>query len=211
VYTLIVPVVATPVIAPSDGGFNISASVSITCATVGATIRYTTNGTDPDGSSPEYSGSFPITADTVVKARAFKLYYTPSGITSKSYVKRIPTSILVEWTSPQSVAWTDIYLANLSHLTVALNPGDTHVDVYMSGLASQINITRGGWSDDIGSLPPGNGTAMQYHQLIGTSGDTGTGQYLMTVPPASGTIYFDGFFNAGGAGGGSMVIDVYHY
>ncbi|RYD63821.1 MAG: hypothetical protein EOP83_11200 [Verrucomicrobiaceae bacterium] len=41
----------------------------------GATVRYTTDGNDPDESSPVAPASLPITSDTTVKARA----YTSSG------------------------------------------------------------------------------------------------------------------------------------
>ena len=65
--------VATPVISPTNGtGFTTSSKrVTITCATEGAGIRFTTNGVDPTASSALYSGSFNIYATTTVKARAF--------------------------------------------------------------------------------------------------------------------------------------------
>ena len=36
-----------------------------------ATIRYTTNGSEPDANSPQYSGPFTVSSPTIVKARAF--------------------------------------------------------------------------------------------------------------------------------------------
>ena len=66
--------VATPVISPTNGTQFTTASkrVTITNSTVGAEIRYTTNGVDPTVSSALYTGAFNIYATTTVKARGYK-------------------------------------------------------------------------------------------------------------------------------------------
>ena len=46
--------------------------VWITCGTAGATIRYTTNATEPNEQSTLYSGEFTISTSTTVKAKAWK-------------------------------------------------------------------------------------------------------------------------------------------
>jgi hypothetical protein len=46
--------VAAPMISPSGGTFRKKVKVTMTCATAGATIRYTTDGTDPTSTSPIY-------------------------------------------------------------------------------------------------------------------------------------------------------------
>ena len=46
-------------------------SVTIRCATEGATIRYTTDGTDPDANSQPYTNPVTLHESLVVKARAF--------------------------------------------------------------------------------------------------------------------------------------------
>ncbi len=62
----------TPVISPADGTiFGSSLSVSISCATEGATIHYTTDGTEPTLESPIYR-RFRVSGRTVVKAVAIK-------------------------------------------------------------------------------------------------------------------------------------------
>ena len=61
-----------PVIFPKDGTvFQGSLSVSMTCSTEGATIHYTTNGTEPTAESPVYR-RFKIYGKTTVKAVAEK-------------------------------------------------------------------------------------------------------------------------------------------
>src|SRR2546426_4910554 len=71
--------VATPVLNPAAGTkFKDSLSVSITTATAGAQIRYTTDGWDPSEASPLYSGPVIFNWSTTVKARAFKSGMAPS-------------------------------------------------------------------------------------------------------------------------------------
>jgi hypothetical protein len=64
--------VKTPVISPASGNYTDSVSVTITCATSGASIRYTTDGSSPTASSTLYSTGFQIkpatSGTTVVKA-----------------------------------------------------------------------------------------------------------------------------------------------
>lgn len=79
--------VATPEFNPPPGLFHPSTSVFISCQTSGATIRYTLDGSDPDATSPEFWASSPIvvTADTTIKARAFKDGLNPSAIVTATY------------------------------------------------------------------------------------------------------------------------------
>ena len=58
----ITPVVSTPTFSPAAGTYTSAQSVSISDATSGATIYYTTNGTTPTTSSTAYTG--PITVGT---------------------------------------------------------------------------------------------------------------------------------------------------
>ena len=77
--------VAQPVISPGSQSTTNSVTVSISCATTGATIRYTTNGSDPSSSSTAYGGSFTLSSSATVKARAFKNGMTESGVASAAY------------------------------------------------------------------------------------------------------------------------------
>jgi len=75
-----------PVISPGSGTFSATVTVSITCATAGATIRYTTDGSEPTESSTEYTVPFDITVSTNVKAKAFKTGWSASNTAGAVYV-----------------------------------------------------------------------------------------------------------------------------
>ncbi len=78
--------VATPVLSVSGGTYTATQSVTITCATVGATIVYTTNGTTPTDSSAVYAGPISVAMDMTIKAMAFKPGWNDSPVVSADYV-----------------------------------------------------------------------------------------------------------------------------
>ena len=78
--------VATPKL-PKEGEFSSRKTITITCATEGADIYYTTDGTRPSTASKLYTGSFTITATTTIKAIAVKTGMKDSKIASATYTK----------------------------------------------------------------------------------------------------------------------------
>jgi sugar lactone lactonase YvrE len=88
-------VVAQPVFTPNQnaGPFTSEPTITLSSATAGATIAYTTDGTVPNGGSHIYSSSSPIipTATTNIIAYAFKSGLTPSALASGDYVLNLPT------------------------------------------------------------------------------------------------------------------------
>jgi len=78
--------VANPVFSPVAGTYSTAQSVSITCTTTGAQIRYTTNGTEPTSSSALYSAPINIAVTTTLKAKGFKTDWTPSATVTATYV-----------------------------------------------------------------------------------------------------------------------------
>lgn len=79
--------VATPTISAAiETG---KATVTISCATGGATIYYTTNGSTPTSSSTKYTGAFTLTSSATVKAIAIKQCRFNSAVSSSSIT--VPT------------------------------------------------------------------------------------------------------------------------
>lgn len=75
----------TPVCADPEIIFY-SNTVAISCATDGALIYYTTDGTNPSVSSAQYSSPFVIDHDITVKAIAVKNGFTSSAVVSKDCI-----------------------------------------------------------------------------------------------------------------------------
>ena len=80
--------VATPTFTPNGvSSFTGTQSVTITCATTGATIHYTKDGTDPTASSPVYSTALSLTSTTTVKAIAVMTDMNDSAIATATFTK----------------------------------------------------------------------------------------------------------------------------
>ena len=84
---------AAPTVSPASGAsFTDSMQVTLACASSGATIYYTTDGSAPTMSSTRYTGAFTIARTTTVKARAF--YENGDGstaTTTATYTLNAPT------------------------------------------------------------------------------------------------------------------------
>jgi hypothetical protein len=77
--------VARPTISPAGGSFKKPVTVTITGATPGATIYYTTTGNLPTTSSTVYTGPFTISGDEHVIAMAAKTGFAASAIVEQKY------------------------------------------------------------------------------------------------------------------------------
>jgi 6-phosphogluconolactonase (cycloisomerase 2 family) len=73
---------ATPVITPASGTFYAAQSVTITDATAGAAIHYTTDGSTPAASSPTYQAAISLSSLTTVQAMAIAPNYANSAVAS---------------------------------------------------------------------------------------------------------------------------------
>ncbi len=87
------PTVATPTFDPAGGSYYEAQSVSISCTTENAEIRYTTDGTDPTEISSLYTSPLTISETTTVKAKAWKEGYTASNVASATYT--FPTLLTI--------------------------------------------------------------------------------------------------------------------
>ena len=83
-YVLALPAAAAPSFSPSAGSYVGDRNVTISTTTSGATIYYTTDGSDPTTSSTVYSSAIALTAPstTTIKALAVRTGYNDSGIVS---------------------------------------------------------------------------------------------------------------------------------
>lgn len=77
--------VPKPIISPSSGTYANTIQVTITCATEGATIFYTTDNSFPTSSSKQYIAPFSITTTQTINAIAVKPGFKTSSFTSNTY------------------------------------------------------------------------------------------------------------------------------
>jgi hypothetical protein len=76
---------ATPAFSPGPGTFTSAQKVSLSDATAGTTIHYTTDGSAPTTSSAIYSGPISVAASAVIEAIAVAPGYTTSGLARADY------------------------------------------------------------------------------------------------------------------------------
>ena len=84
---------ATPTFNPAAGTYTEAQNVTISCATEGATIYYTTNGDNPTTSSAVYSSPITISETTTLKAMAAATGYSNSAMASATYTITTPSTI----------------------------------------------------------------------------------------------------------------------
>ena len=113
--------VATPTFTPAAGTYTEAQNVTIACATEGATIHYTLDGTDPTANSTTYTTAIAISENTTVKAMAVKSGMNNSEIATAVYEITQPTP------PAQETAYTLITNAN------ALIAGDKYIIVGIKG------------------------------------------------------------------------------
>ena len=82
---------ADPEFAPAPGStFYPSAGVTLSCATEGASIYYTTDGSVPTDSGTLYTAPVVLAATTTIKARAYATGLGPSAVVSATYTFKRP-------------------------------------------------------------------------------------------------------------------------
>jgi hypothetical protein len=97
--------VVNPAFSPIPGMYPDAKTVSLSCATAGAAIIYTLNGSDPevtvnnDGSysvktGTPYTAALDVAADTTVKALAYKNNFTASNIVTGTYSIRVKPPVI---------------------------------------------------------------------------------------------------------------------
>lgn len=148
IYTKEIPgTVNPPVFQPNGGTFTNSVTVTVTTSTSGATIRYTTNGSEPTETSTQYSSPLTFSNTTTLKAKAFKTGMTASSTTSATYTKETP--------SPQSYNFTmnvNFYFNNIPFTVEFFNSGNVMVH------AEIVNMNSGKLTFSVSQnqLPAGN-------------------------------------------------------
>ncbi len=144
-----VPVVATPVFDPLPGTYAVAQNVTISTSTPGATIRFTTDGSNPTPSSAPYLSPIPIPLNSTVliKAIAYRDEWLPSQMAVGSYIITGTVSDVIftpaggNYTSAQSVVLTSLTEgAYFRYTTNGSDPTDTST-LYTTAIPVPLNAT----------------------------------------------------------------------
>lgn len=115
--------VATPTFSPGSTGISVPISVTISSATSGATIHYTTNGVDPTTSDTVYTTPITVSSAQTVKALAVKSGFIDSAIGSAVY--SVATSIVgVDFTPTGAILATSLMGLGTGTMTWNRFPAD---------------------------------------------------------------------------------------
>jgi Legume lectin domain/Chitobiase/beta-hexosaminidase C-terminal domain len=140
---------ATPVISPTTGTFTSAQTVTITDATSGSSIFYTTDGSQPTTSSTQYTNAFTVSTTTTVKAIATAPNFLQSA-TATSVITINPQSqtatpvispVTGTYSSTQTVSITDATSGSSIFYTVDGSQPTTSSKQYTGGFSVSTTTT----------------------------------------------------------------------
>lgn len=118
--------VATPSFSVAAGTYNESKSVTLSCTTTGATIRYTLDGSTPTSTSTAYSSAITVDQTKTIKAKAFKSGLTDSDMASATYTIKCATPTFSvnagTYTESKSVTLSTTYGTKIYYTTNGSDP-----------------------------------------------------------------------------------------
>jgi hypothetical protein len=166
--------VAAPIFSVAAGTYNTAQTVSISTATSGATIYYTTDGTTPTSSSASYSSALSISSTIVLRAIALKSGFSDSTVTTANYViNDVPTffsayagdaQVLLDWVALSGASSYNIYWNTTGSPTKASSKlttssttltqaGLTNGTIYYYAIAAVVGGVEGALSSVVTATP----------------------------------------------------------
>ena len=118
-YNISPPVaVATPVFTPAAGAYTSAQPVTISDATSGATIYYTTNGSMPTTSSTQYTGPITVSSTETIEAIAVEAGDINSAVASAAYtITPVMPMVATPMFTPASGTFTSAQAVTISDAT----------------------------------------------------------------------------------------------
>ena len=99
------PAAATPTFSVPAGTYTSAQTVSITDATIGATIYYTTNRVAPTTNSSVYGGPILVSATETLEAMAVATCYSQSPVAAAAYTISPPVTPSITWVTPAAITY----------------------------------------------------------------------------------------------------------
>jgi hypothetical protein len=157
---------ATPTFSPAPGTYTSVQSVTISDATPGSTIYYTTDGTAPTTSSSKYSGSITVSSSETIEAIAVVSGLSNSAVASGVYTLNLPlaqTPVISvasgTYTSIQTVKITDATLGAKIYYTTDGSTPTASSTLYKTPLTVSTSETLNAVAIASGYAPSATATA----------------------------------------------------
>jgi hypothetical protein len=181
------PQTSTPLISPVTGTYSSPQTVSITDATSGSTIFYTTDGSQPTTSSTKYSSGFTVNTTTTVKAIATAPNFTQSA-TATSVITINQTAAATPVISPASGTFT-------SSQTVSITDSTSGSTIFYTTDGSQPTTASKQYT---GSFAVSTSTTVKAIATAPNFTQSGTATSVITIQSGAPTIDFSSGFTATG-------------
>lgn len=170
-YVIDSPDVATPTFDPAPGTYSADQVVTISSATSGAAVYYTTDGSDPTEGSTVYTGAFVVNSPATVKARGYMAGMDPSAIAETYYLIDYPNVA-----QPVATPEGGIYSAGVTVAVTCATPGaaihyttngatPTESDAVWSGNQT-FNTTTQLWLRAFATAMDPSGTVTEEYSII---------------------------------------------
>jgi len=188
--------VATPVFSVGTGTYTSAQTVTISDATSGATIYYTTNGTTPTTSSAVYSAAITVNATETLEALAVKTGSSNSAVASATYTigagQTAAPSFSVaggSYYSAQTVTVSDATSGAVIYYTVNGTTPTTASAVYRSPIAignsATLNAIAVATGHTASSVTSATYTLVAATPVVTPAGGTYAGPQTVTITSAS--------------------------
>ena len=136
--------VATPTFSPAAGTYSEAQNVTISCATSGATIHYTADGSTPTTNSPTYSSAIPVNSTTTIKAIAVKSGMNNSSVATATYTITAPLTSLA---AVNGLNDNEVFTYGAQTVVLGVNGKNMYI-VMPDNTAGTLVYANENWSND---------------------------------------------------------------
>ena len=179
------PLAATPVFSIAPGTYTSPQTVTLTDATSGAKIYYTTNGATPSTASTAYSGPITVSSSETIQAIAAASGYANSAIAAAQYTINLPAPDFQLSVNPPSLTISRGQNGTATFTVTPTNGFNSAVGFSCSGLPAEATCTFSPTS-----VTP-NGSAVTSTLTVKTTAPTAA---FLTPPPSSRRLLYAGIF-----------------
>ena len=179
--------VATPTFNPEAATYSEAISVTISCATEGATIYYTLDGSNPMEVGSVYTNAIGITETTTVKAFAMKEGYLNSGVASATYtISEAPAPTLITIAEARALALNEYAL--VQGVVTFIDGRNVYIQDETAGIDLFLNNNTVPSAIALGDMVQAYGKRAAYYGLAELSGINGNDAEQFSILSSGNTL-----------------------